>query len=91
MHEHSFILGLSQSVGSIIFSLIGSILFYFVASSFALAMAHALGSLDPAICESLEESKPLLIDKADPEILSQVLIEMDLLAPKAWKNMVYDF
>ena len=54
-------------------------------------MAHALGSLDPAICERLEESKPLLIDKADPEILSQVLIEMDLLAPKAWRNMVFNF
>ena len=54
-------------------------------------MAHALGSLDPAICERLEESKPLLIDKADPEILSQVLIEMELLGQNAWKNMVFDF
>ena len=54
-------------------------------------MAHALGSLDPAICERLDESKALLIDKADPGILSQVLLEMDLLGPKACKNMVNDF
>ena len=54
-------------------------------------MAHSLGSLDPAICARLEESKALLIDKADTEILSQVLIEMGLLAPKAWKNMVFNF
>ena len=53
-------------------------------------MAHALGSLDPAICARLEQSKAFLIDKADPGILSQVLLEMGLLAPKAWKNMVYD-
>ena len=54
-------------------------------------MAHALGSLDPAICARLEECKALLIDKADTGILSQILIEMDLLAPKAWRNMVFDF
>ena len=54
-------------------------------------MAHALGSLDPAICARLEECKALLIDKADPDTLSQVLIEMGLLGPKACKNMVYDF
>ena len=54
-------------------------------------MAHALGSLDPALCARLEKSQAVLLDKADPEILSQVLLEMDLLAPKAWKNMVFDF
>ena len=54
-------------------------------------MAHALGSLDPAICERLEESKALLIDKADPEILSQVLIEMVLLSLEDWNNMVCNF
>ena len=52
-------------------------------------MAHSLGSLDSAICSRLEESKAVLSDKADPEILSQVLIEIGLLAPKIWENMVY--
>ena len=51
-------------------------------------MAHALGSLDPAICARLEESKALLIGKADPEILSQVLIEMGMLSLEEWNNMV---
>ena len=56
-------------------------------------MAHALGTLDPAMCAHLEKSKALLIDKADPDTLSQVLIDVGLLAPKACKNMVglYDF
>ena len=53
-------------------------------------MAHALGSMDPAICARLEQSKAFLIDKADSGILSQVLLEMGLLASKAWENMVYD-
>ena len=51
-------------------------------------MAHALGTLDPAICARLEESKALLIDKADPEILSQVLLDMGLLSQEEWNNMV---
>ena len=54
-------------------------------------MAHALGSLDPAICERLEESKALLSDKVEPDTLSQVLIDVGLLGRKACKNMVYDF
>ena len=51
-------------------------------------MAHALGTLDPAICARLEESKPLIIDKADTEILSQVLLEMGMLSLEEWNNMV---
>ena len=51
-------------------------------------MAHALGTLDPAICARLEESKVLLIDKGDPEILSQILLEIGLLSLEEWKNMV---
>ena len=54
-------------------------------------MAHVLGSLDPAICARFEKSKALLIDKSDPDTLSQVLLEVGLLAPKAWKNMVFIF
>ena len=54
-------------------------------------MAYALGSLNPAICARLEECKAHLIDKADPEILSQILLEMGMLGPKALKNMVFDF
>ena len=52
-------------------------------------MAHALGSLDPAICARLEECKALISEKINPEILSQVLLEMGLLAEKEWRNMVY--
>ena len=54
-------------------------------------MAHALGSLDPAICAHLEECKALLSEKINPEILSQVLLEMGLLTEKEWSNMVYIF
>ena len=51
-------------------------------------MAHALGSLDPAICDRLEESKALLIDKGDPDILSQILLEIGLLSLEEYNNMV---
>ena len=52
-------------------------------------MAHALGSLDPAICARLEECKELLIKKGNPDTLSQVLIEMGQLAEKEWRKKVY--
>ena len=52
-------------------------------------MAYALGSLDPAICARLDESKALLIEKGDPNAISQVLIEVGLLAAKEWRNKVH--
>ena len=54
-------------------------------------MAHALGSLDPSICARLEECKSLLSEKGDPDKLSQVLIEMGLLAETKWSNKVHIF
>ena len=52
-------------------------------------MAHALGSLDPAINSRLEECKDLLSEKGNPDTLSQVLIEMGLLAEKEWRKKVH--
>ena len=54
-------------------------------------MAHAIGSLDPSICACLEESKALISEKADPDKLSQVLIEMGMLAETEWSNKVHIF
>ena len=42
-------------------------------------MAYALGSLNPSICARLEEAESLLVHRADPHVLSQVLIEHELL------------
>ena len=50
-------------------------------------MAHALGSLDPSTCTHLEEAESLLVDSADPQVLSQVLIECGLLIEEDWKDM----
>ena len=51
-------------------------------------MAHALGSLNPTTSARLEECKAILINKADPEILSQVLLEMGLMTLQEWGQMV---
>ena len=50
-------------------------------------MAYSLGSLDPSICDHLEEAESLLVQIADPDILSQVLIKHGLLTEKYWKDM----
>ena len=41
--------------------------------------AVASGSLDPSICARLEEAEPLLMDRADPKVLGQVLVDLNLL------------
>ena len=53
-------------------------------------MAYALGSLNPSICARLEEAESLLEHRADPHVLSQVLIEHELLREDDWidQNMV---
>ena len=56
---------------------------------FSIIMAYALGSLDPSICARLEECKTLLSEKGDPEILSQVLIEMGMLTKNEWRKKVH--
>ena len=50
-------------------------------------MAYALGSLDPSVCTHLEEAEPLLEQIADLKILSQILIEHELLTEDDWKYM----
>ena len=53
-------------------------------------MAHALGSLDPSICDHLEEAEDLLLDRTVSDILSDVLIKHGLLKERYWidKNIV---
>ena len=53
-------------------------------------MAYPLGSLNPSICARLEQADTLLIHRADTHVLSQVLIEHELLKEDDWidKNMV---
>ena len=52
-------------------------------------MAYAVDRLDPSICAKLEEAESLLVEKADPHVLGQVMLEELIITQDDLSKMVY--